>query len=112
MLINAPTLAIGGFDTAANEPSKVLFIYIFFARRGLSNLNENRENMKTKREPPSFNYYCGESSNNSVVCGCAGSEFSLEVWGWSSDVVWYAWAKRLKVNWEILGSVVLPFLEC
>ena len=68
--------------------------------------------MKTKREPPSFNYYCGESSKNSVVCGVAGSEFSLEIWGWSSDVVWYAWAKRLKVNWEILGSVVLPFFEC
>ena len=51
---------------------------------------------KTKRKKTL--HYEGESTKNSVVCGAAGVEFALELCVGSSDAVWNALAKRLKVN--------------
>ena len=61
---------------------------------------------KTKRKKAL--HYEGESTKNSVVCGAAGVEFALELCVGSSDAVWNALAKRLKVN----CGVFLHFLEC
>ena len=38
-------------------------------------------------------------------------ESTVELWGWSSKAVWYAVAKRLKINCELIGSVVCPFIH-
>ena len=63
-----------------------------------------------KEKIPSYD--CGESSKNSVVCGAAGLEFSLELCGGSSGAALYAAAKRLKVSWVLFWSVCLHFWEC
>ena len=65
----------------------------FFARRGLSNLNENREKVENRKdEKEKTLHYEGESTKNSVVCGAAGVEFALELCVGSSDAVWNALA--------------------
>ena len=64
---------------------------------------------KTKRKKTL--HYEGESTKNSVVCGAAGVEFALELCVGSSDAVWNALAKRLKVNCGVCRLVCF-FLEC
>ena len=67
---------------------------------------ENRKDEKEKTL-----HYEGESTKNSVVCGAAGVEFALELCVGSSDAVWNALAKPLKVNCGVCRLFCF-FLEC